>query len=868
PETPVGETVGKVVAYLSWTSMGATIGKIVARLPAVPVGATIGKVTAHLSRTSVGAMIGKAVAHLPATWVGATFGAVCGTATGLLLHRVLLRRTVVAVSVEGAPVQAVSAESTSVDTKDETPFLHACRTGNIGDARQLYASKKPSRADVSKACFSAAGKGHENIVSWLIASCKVKADQPDKSGNTVLMVASARGHLETVRSLIREGASIDKQNKQNRNITALGCACMNGHTDVAQLLYDEAMARKGRVEGMGPALEGAARKGQTEAVRWLVDRFGAKLSGVHGEVALRIASMLGHKDIVQLLLADEDLCVDKRGHGDWTAFLLACDDGYTDIARLLYERDRNVTTATTENGDTALMCATRKGQTEVARWLIEICHGDPLLRENDRGWSAFHHACVGGHMDIIERLFSYVKNPVFAISRADKHDCTLFGSVAYVGRVEVIRLFLRTDPTLGGIVKRCTAQGWPPLVLASKQGHPEVVKLLLDAGAPVNDTIEGWQGETALTYAAQAGNMETVELLIRRGADVDPYPMHSEGNAPIIHAAEGGHTAVVQLLRDHGADIRRTGHKGCTALSRAEAGEHAETATLIRKLLAEDAVGKDRTEGLREAGLSGNTDTARQLLDAGVDVDAADPTTGKTTLMLAAENGRTEFVRWLLNGSFGVDITRSDKNGDTVLILAIKGGHKDIVKLFVRADAGALLLRRNYLGWTALMYAIEGRDGDIIASVLSAIREMRTTPDETDRAGTVGITSLMTEIGSRAGRMSRDDLNETLIRAAGEGCADSVRLLIRLGADVNHRDTERNTPAILAASRGYEAIVRLLFEAGGADPTLRNRSGQTASSSARAHGYDPVAKLIDELLAGKRSQPPSLFGKLRQAFKR
>lgn len=63
---------------------------------------------------------------------------------------------------------------------------------------------------------------------------------------------------------------------------------------------------------------------------------------------------------------------------------------------------------------------------------------------------------------------------------------------------------------------KCTDTGWSPLSIAAYKGHDEVVKLLLEEGAP---TEEEDPTLSALLQAATKGLPETVELLLKHGAD-------------------------------------------------------------------------------------------------------------------------------------------------------------------------------------------------------------------------------------------------------------------------------------------------------------------------------------------------------------
>ena len=52
---------------------------------------------------------------------------------------------------------------------------------------------------------------------------------------------------------------------------------------------------------------------------------------------------------------------------------------------------------------------------------------------------------------------------------------------------------------------------------AAKNGHIEVVRLLLDNGADIN---ANFFGSTALKYSAMNGHVEVVKFLLDKGADV------------------------------------------------------------------------------------------------------------------------------------------------------------------------------------------------------------------------------------------------------------------------------------------------------------------------------------------------------------
>ena len=125
------------------------------------------------------------------------------------------------------------------------------------------------------------------------------------------------------------------------------------------------------------------------------------------------------------------------------------------------------------------------------------------------------------------------------------------------------------------------------LMLASRNGHMEIARLLLDAGAEPN--LWDCDGETALMCASSRGHVEIVRLLLDAGADKN-FPDEYERTA-LMHASRNGHIEIVRWLLDAGADMNLRDFFGRTA--RTHASRRVEIASLLEAELAKPKQEKD-----------------------------------------------------------------------------------------------------------------------------------------------------------------------------------------------------------------------------------------------------------------------------------
>ena len=256
--------------------------------------------------------------------------------------------------------------------------------------------------------------------------------------------------------------------------------------------------------------------------------------------------------------------------------------------------------------------------------------------------------------------------------------------------------------------------GLTALVLAAREGDLESAKLLLDAGADVNQTTEyGW---TPLLTATNNRHYKLAEYLIERSADVNKA---NKGNWTPLYLAtdnrniEGGdfpvpkpdmdHLEFIKFLLDHGANpnlrvkdntLTRTiftmqwfVEDGATPFVRAA---QSSDLALLKLLLAHGAdplikTGHGDTALTAVSGMGWvdgvtyehspkeNVETVKFLLALGLDPNAANED-GRTSLMVAAAKGRTEVIQLLVDHGARLD-TRDRGSRDTDTLVSKIAGH-------------------------------------------------------------------------------------------------------------------------------------------------------------------------------------------------
>jgi uncharacterized protein len=384
--------------------------------------------------------------------------------------------------------------------------IHAAvRNGNREEVARLIAQGVDVDArDAlgSTPLIDAAWAGEAEICQFLIQHGANVNARHREAGSTALEYAVLTGRVAIVKLLLAAGAGVQTVYRDRK--TVLHLAAERGNLQAAELLL-AAHADAGAVDANdNTPLDDAILHGQLQIVMLLIEH-GADVKRVHSmdnRGALHEVATKGFAKMVQpLVTAGADPTARDRS-------------GQTPLDLALAYKNGNVVSALLQLGlhlkeseaaaDEAMESATMRGQTEIARILIES--GFDITKPTPSGSTYLHDAALKGQKKMVELLIAH-----------------------------------------GARVDSLNRSGGTPLHDAALGGNPDVITVLLDHGAAINARDKD-QEATPLMLAASLGRSKAVALLLARGAN--PALRDRAGHTALDRARETDDDATQTLLKN------------------------------------------------------------------------------------------------------------------------------------------------------------------------------------------------------------------------------------------------------------------------------------------------------------------------------
>ena len=450
------------------------------------------------------------------------------------------------------------------------------------------------------------------------------------------------------------------------------------------------------------------------------------------------------------------------------------------VVRALIEQGADVD-ARQGDGATALHWAAYWDEVEPADLLIRA--GADVNAANDLGVTPLWAAAENRNAAMVGRLLDAGADPNAPLLSGE----TPLMTAARVGAADVARELLEA----GADPAATAGRGQTALMWAVAQRHPDVAEALLDYGAAVDarsdvwtevvkTTPEPWNpeyvtqipqgGYTPLLFAARVGDLASAKLLVAAGADVNDQPPY--GTSATVVAAHSGHGDVAAFLLEQGADPNAA-DAGYTAL---HAAILHKDATLVRALLDH---GADPDVPVRSS-----TPVRRDAVDFYLHPSYV----GATPFWLAARFNAPHVMRLLL-----------DRGADPLVVHYPKywPGSLSIRDERVQVEEGdtTALMAAAGLGGRDPLFSVD-RLGRIAES--APVRSTRREPDPALRERMMlEAVAIAADQGIDV-NIANAEGNTALHAAAGRGYDSVVEYLVAQGARLDVQNADGRTPLALA----------------------------------------------------------------------
>lgn len=250
---------------------------------------------------------------------------------------------------------------------------------------------------------------------------------------------------------------------------------------------------------------------------------------------------------------------------------------------------------------------------------LMLDHGLDVYSYNESNHTLLHAAIYRNAVKCVECTLNYKKNGAapFAQETINEQD-----------KYNTLQL-LQTPNNAGGT----------PLGSASQLEHFAIIKLLLQAGANVNQYNKNG-GRTSLHWAALQNNQQNLQLLLDFGADVNQADHY--GVTALHHAALQDNSNAITFLLAHGAHVNAVDNLGNTPLF--ESGESIQL--LINAKADVNHRNNHEDTALHFIAQHDQCEWIQLLLNAGANVNPVNKA-GKTPLFYAEQDQADEAVALL-----------------------------------------------------------------------------------------------------------------------------------------------------------------------------------------------------------------------------
>ncbi|KAF5666963.1 ankyrin protein [Fusarium denticulatum] len=503
---------------------------------------------------------------------------------------------------------------------------------------------------IHMACF----KGWKGVVGKLIEKHANLNDPPrDLPKASPVALAVESGHSDILRALLAAGAAVECPVKGMSSPLHIAVAAQN--LLGCELLLDAGCQVNAEDKYGSTALSIAADLNDLDMVECLVSH-GADPSRPDYETPLHIAVDWGNLEMVEIILSSRLFSdIDAKGEKEYAALGIAATTGRLDIVSMLLDHgaDPNMRNGP-HNSSAPLHIAANKGHQSIVVELLK--RGADPYPETTKESSAFHAACIGGWLDVMETFLEVVDDVGELVNFEWGWAGTPLKAAASGGRLDAVKLLLSkgADPNKqlqskinkGQTIIHAAAEGGntqvlevileavddssleirdraqrTPLWYACVEGHEDMVKYLLEQGASTDVIFD--DGENIIPTIVSGGSEKNLSLVLEKNPNLDTDCILADGETPLFKAVYCGHGKVVSILLERGADVNRRSKYGNVPVFGAITNRQSETLRILLEHESIDLTQRDSFDrtALQIAQQSGTSLMPAMVLGAARDSD-------------------------------------------------------------------------------------------------------------------------------------------------------------------------------------------------------------------------------------------------------
>lgn len=394
--------------------------------------------------------------------------------------------------------------------------------------------------------YYASEKGKFEIVKFLLEKGADINLAYDRLGKTVLYHAAGQGNFEVVKLLLESGATIKKGQEIALSSKPHWIAANNGYNDIVKFFLDRT---KFNSDDITQLFHPAARDCNEQLVKMLLKK----------EVGADLNKCLS---VVMEFINDKHGAFDNPDEREYRKNLaiLLVEEGAdaSKIAEGRFGKELVVRLAGNNKNIVALYGIAIKERDEERIGIIieKIAHDKELfemikaaIHKEEDATFLLYIAAERGYTELVETCI----NKGGKINASFKNKKTALVVASENGHCEVVKLLLENNADIyavAGLFRETTSlHYWEPHFAAVWEDHSEVVKVFLDHGE-VTVRSENRSNKTLLHTAARCGSVKVIELLLERGADMNAT---DKDKNPLYIAVKEGRFEAAETLLKHGA---------------------------------------------------------------------------------------------------------------------------------------------------------------------------------------------------------------------------------------------------------------------------------------------------------------------------